>query len=133
MKTLIFGTLLFFNWILSGPLYGQNHCIPLEESQWLHEQAYKKQVADSVIELQGQLIELVVAHSFQRYRDFQELLNIEHQKYITQKESTELMEKFAASFREELNYYQKKDRKHRRQRNGLGVGVVALVILILAK
>ena len=58
---------------------------------------------------------------------------IAEQKYERQKETTVLMENFAASHREEADYYRGKYKKQRRQKGLLTAGVVVLIGLIIIK
>lgn len=67
------------------------------------------------------------------YASYTNLLNLSEQKYLTQKENTGYMERLAISYKSELEYYQKKDRKHRRQRNLLSYGLAAVIVLLIVK
>lgn len=58
---------------------------------------------------------------------------IAEQKYERQKETTVLMENFAASHREEADYYRGKYKKQRRQKGLLTAGVVVLIGLLIIK
>lgn len=58
---------------------------------------------------------------------------IAEQKYERQKETTVLMENFAASHRNEADYYRDKYKKQRRQKGVLTAGMMVLIGLIIVK
>lgn len=121
------------SWILSGPAFGQAHCIPLDESRWLHEQALKAVALDSIVHSQGKQIEILRTINTEQYQDFQKLLSIERKKFATQKEITADFVRLADSWREESEYYRKKYKKQRRQKGVLTVGAVGLLIITILK
>lgn len=53
------------------------------------------------------------------------------QKFEKQKEITADFVRRGDSYRNESEHYQKKDRKHRRQRNGLAAGLVVVIVISL--
>lgn len=133
MKRLTFATLLLLSWILSGPAFGQAHCIPLDESRWLHEQALKAVALDSIVHSQGKQIDLLRDINSEQYRDFQKLLAIEREKFATQKGITADFVRLADSWREEAEFYQKRYKKQRRQKGVLTIGAVGLLIITILK
>lgn len=133
MKRLTFATLLLLSWILCAQSFGQAHCIPLDESRWLHEQALKAVTLDSIVHSQGKQIEILRTINTEQYQDFQKLLSIEREKFATQKEITADFVRLADSWREEAEFYQKRYKKQRRQKGVLTIGAVGLLVLMILK
>jgi C4-type Zn-finger protein len=78
-------------------------------------------------------VELLESEKIASYKAFTNLLKIEQQKYEAQKEITVNMESWGNSWRDQSAYYEKKDRKHRRQKKGLIAGIVILIGVLVVK
>lgn len=116
---------------LSQDYTHDEYCLPLSKARLVIQDALRYKAADSLANLLEARVGLLESQNLAQYHSFSNLLQIEQQKFTTQKEITANMEGLTNSFREERDYYQKQDRKHRRQNKllaGLLVGVVILVV-----
>lgn len=135
MKSILIG-LLLLSWIHSSECYSQTdsvYCLPLTKARLLVASALRLSLADSLNENLSARVDLLESQQLESYRSYTNLLKLSEQKYERQKETTLLMENFAASHREEADYYRKKYRKQRRQKGLLTAGMVVLLGLILVK
>lgn len=107
------------------------HCIPLAESRKLHEDAVKsyqyKALADS---LQGKVIVLEEEKSAENER-FNALLNQEREKTAIQAELKDHQKALNDTYIIECQTCQKQDKRHRHQRNALGLALIVVIILAL--
>jgi hypothetical protein len=78
-------------------------------------------------------VDLLQSQYADSHAAFSNLLKIEQDKYSLQKETTGDMERLAYSFRDQMNHYQKKEKRSRWQRNGLGALLVGVVVYSLVK
>jgi hypothetical protein len=95
--------------------------------------ALKLRAADSLLQLQSSRIVLLENKQQSLSLSYTNLLKIEQDKYNLQKETTGDMERLAYSFRDQMNYYKKKEKRSRWQRNGLGALLVGVVVYSLVK
>lgn len=109
----------------SSILYGQSslHCIPLGESRVIHERALKSIRMDTIIHEQGLKIELLTQQNGKQRSDFEKLIGIEQNKFQLQKEISDHTSKLSESYRDQLAYISKKERKQRIQNRFLKAGV----------
>lgn len=107
--------------------------MPIQTARRLVSDALRLRLADSLNNTLSQRVLLMETEKSAAYQSYTNLLNLSEQKFQTQKENTGYMERLALSYKSELEYYQKKDRKHRRQRNLLSYGVAGVIVLLLVK
>lgn len=132
MKKLTLAAILSLSLTACVPCFGQDvHCISVDDSRWLHEQALKVVYQDSLLNVQDQQINLLEYRKDQLGIYYEDLLKLEREKTSIQKEITADMVRFSESWQSEAEYYQKRSKKFRRQRNGLGMGIIAVVVLAL--
>ncbi len=122
MRKLILGVLLMQSLTLPGQ--STLHCIPRSESEILHEMAGKYLVAhDEIINL-NERIDTLQDRVTTQQADFKKLLVLSEKKYLAQKQVSENMASLSNSFRDQLTYYQKKERKQRIQNRFLKGGII---------
>ena len=109
------------------------YCLPIVKARALVSDALKLRIADSLNNTLSERAALLQSAKLSDYNSFTNLLNISEQKFQKQKEITSDFVRLSDSWRDQSEYYRKEDRKHRRQRNGLGFGLVAVIILTLVK
>lgn len=78
-------------------------------------------------------IALLEDEKLSSYAAFTNLLKIEQEKVQYHKEMFSHMENLAGSFREEKEYYIKRERKQRRKKNVLGYAVLILAGALVVK
>lgn len=118
---------------LSQPSTDSVYCLPLQTARLLISDAMRLPVLDSMLTLQTRKVDLLESANQTAYNSFTNLLKIEQQKYEKQKEITANMESWGNSWRDQSAYYEKKDRKHRRQKKGLVAGIIILIGVLVVK
>lgn len=138
MKSILIGLTLSC-WILWSECYTQpidttkEYCLSLVNARLLIADAFHLRLSDSLLNLQTARVDLLENEAHVSYSSFTNLLKIEQDKYLTQKSITGNFESVANSYRDQLVYYQKKDRKHRWQRNGVTGLLIGVIIMSLIK
>jgi hypothetical protein len=135
MKSILIG-LTLLSWIVSFPGYTQTdsiYCLPLSKGRLLVADALKLRLADSLAQQFSSRIELMEALQAAQYNSFTNLLKHAETKYEKQKEITSDMERWGNSWRDQAEYYRKRERKQRRQKKVLTIAVVAVITLTLTK
>lgn len=101
------------------------HCISIEESRWLHEDAVRSYVQDTLIVEQGKRITLLQQQNNTLFNDFNERLTIANQKFNKQVEVTMYEQLQKESFKSESEYNRKRFKKERLKKWGTVIlGVV---------
>lgn len=109
------------------------YCLSIGSARLLIADALRLRVQIDLNDTLAARVHLLESQQITAYNSYTNLLNLSQQKFKTQKENTGYMERLALSYKSELEYYQKKDRKHRRQRNLLSYGLAGVIVLLLVK
>ena len=121
-------TLLLSAWIALPMLsMAQQHCVSLDISRKLHQDALRSYVQDTLIsEYEGKIIILEQEKASIR-ENFTVELGAEREQNQLYKENIISYQQLNASYESEINYVKKKERKARRERNvAAGIGVLLL-------
>lgn len=109
------------------------YCLPIQKARLLVQDAYRLRIAESLNASLGEQVHLLEDQGLSQYRSFTNLLQISEEKYRYQKEITHHMESLAGSYREELGYYQKREKKARGKNKVLGGLVLILAGALIIK
>lgn len=111
-----------------------NYCLPIEKARLLFEDAVKKRVLDTLVNEQSGKIALLTEQSAKQKADFQSLLKIADASLTDQKAISLDFQKHSQSFADQLKYYEKINKKQKRQNVGLKVllGLSGAFIVFLA-
>lgn len=124
-------------WIVSFPGYTQQtdsvYCLPIGKARLLVADAMKLRLSEELLTTSQQRVELLESERIAAHKAFTNLLKIERDKYTMQKEITADVSRLSDSWREEATYFQKRSKKFRRQRDGLALGIVGVLILMVIK
>lgn len=123
-------------WIQSFPGYTQSdslYCLPISKARLLVQDAVRLQLLQGALSTLEARVELLESEKTASYKSFSNLLKLSEQKYSKQKENTLYMEKLAMSYKGQMEYYQKRERKQRRKKNIVTYGAVVLISLLIIK
>lgn len=109
------------------------YCLPIEKARLLVRDALRLRLADSLLQTQSARIVLLADEKQSLILSYTKLLKISEEKTQYHKEISAHMESLAGSFRQERDYYQKRERKQRRKTKVLTVIVVGLTGALLVK
>lgn len=121
MVKLIFVALLLQSWILRA----QNtlHCIPVAESEVIHEMAGKYLgAADALLNRDARIVTLEKTID-RGTRDYETRISILTANLADQKAISADFQKHSQSFADQLTYYEKINRKQKRQNTGLKIAL----------
>lgn len=93
--------------------------------------ALKLNEALAIEEVLSKRVALLESQQIASQTSYSNLLKLSEEKYLNQKEITSDMVRLSSSWKEESDYFQKRSKKFRRQRNGVAAGLVAVIILTL--
>lgn len=110
-----------------GYTQNNNYCLPIEKARLLVEDAFKKRVLDTVVNTLEDKIIILENQVTTQANDYRNLLKIEADKFQVQKEISELNEGLTKSYKDQLTHTEKLNRRHKRQRNVLGLLVLVAV------
>ena len=121
-------------WIQSLPGYTQTdsaYCLTIQKARLLISDAMKTHLTEELLTTSQERVALLESEKTASYKSFTNLLNISQQKFQKQKEITSGFVRLSDSRRQESDYYQKRSKKYRRQRNGLAAGLVVVIVISL--
>ena len=128
MKSIL-KTLLSFSLILSAGLCmaQQMHCIPIEESRRLHEDALRAKSQEAILVNDAKQIDLLIEEKEQIRMDMNQKIELSEEKFKKQVEITEALNRKISILETESGFYRD---KYKRQKilNGLkviGIGISA--------
>lgn len=133
---LTYGALILALWIQSFPGYTQTdslYCLPIQTARLLVEDAMRLPLSEALLATSQKRVELLESEKTALHKSFTNLLKIEQLKYETQKQITANMESWGNSWRDQATFYQKKDRKHRREKKLLIGGIAILIGVMVVK
>lgn len=131
MKLILIGLVLLNLTALSQPSTGDStYCLPLSKARLLISDALRLRASDTIMENLSKRVVLLETEKAATYLSFTNLLKIEQEKFQLQKEITDHTSKLSESYREQLAYITKKERKQRIQNRFLKAGVTAAAIFI---
>lgn len=142
MKSILIG-LLFTALIRSCPCYCQTdirfqssdsvYCLPLGKARQLVSAALRAKINDSILVNLESRIFLLESEKLSVHQSFTNLLKISEQKFEKQKEITSDFVRLSDSWRDQSEYYRKKERKARGKNKVLTIVVLILTGAVIIK
>lgn len=108
---------------------GQTHCIEIERSRKLHEDAVKRYYFEALSDSLSSQVELLQSEKESLRTDYERIIELERENNADLKEKFQNQKGISVSHEEENKHLKKKVRARTWQRNGLGVIALALVVL----
>jgi Skp family chaperone for outer membrane proteins len=109
------------------------YCLSIEKARMVFQDAIRSHTLDSIVNQQDQIITIQRTDSEELTASYEREIGLLNQKFEKQKEITLNMESWGNSWRDQSAFYEKKDRKHRRQKKGLIAGIVILIGVLAVK